>query len=181
MSLSHLILGLLQQQPMTGYDLNKAFEQTVRHFWMTEQSQIYRALYRIERDGWVEAETVIQTGSPNKKIYRLTAEGQAELTRWVSTPLPEETIRIGWLGQVFFGGAARNAEVIAVLRAYRAEVEARRQILEALLHRISQRPPASRRFQFQRLTLEYGLRTHQTEIEHLDFMIERIHTLPEEE
>ena len=33
MSLKHAILGFLSLQPMTGYDLKKAFDQSVRHFW----------------------------------------------------------------------------------------------------------------------------------------------------
>ena len=49
MELKHAILGLLSIQPMSGYDLNRAFSNTVAHFWYADQSQIYRTLDKLDR------------------------------------------------------------------------------------------------------------------------------------
>ena len=38
MSLKHAILGFLSFAPLTGYDLKKAFDRSVQHFWPANQS-----------------------------------------------------------------------------------------------------------------------------------------------
>jgi len=40
MSLQHAILGFLNYKSLTGYDLKKIFDTSVRHFWAADQSQI---------------------------------------------------------------------------------------------------------------------------------------------
>src|SRR5579875_1236367 len=43
MSLTHAILGFLNRQPMTGYDLKtQCFDISVAYFWPADQAQIYR-------------------------------------------------------------------------------------------------------------------------------------------
>src|SRR5436190_21593498 len=99
MSLPHLLLGLLSSNPMSGYDLNKVFNTTIQHFWTTDQSQIYRTLYKLEEEGKVRVETIIQEDSPNKKVYHITDAGADELSRWLVQPLTSSTVREAWLGQ----------------------------------------------------------------------------------
>ena len=53
MPLSHAILGFLDYQPMSGYDLKKYFDQSVAHFWSATQSHIYKALENLENEGMV--------------------------------------------------------------------------------------------------------------------------------
>ena len=59
MSLEHAILGFLQYKPMSGYDLKKIFDTSVRHFWPADQSQIYRTLTRLADKGWAEQEGTV--------------------------------------------------------------------------------------------------------------------------
>ena len=124
MSLQHLILGVLKYQPLSGYDLNKAFQVSVQHFWETEQSQIYRALYKMHEQGWVEIELVEQTSAPDKKVYRLTDAGWAELRRWLAQPLAFPALHEGWLGQLFFAKELSRAQICSLLEARIVEVRA---------------------------------------------------------
>src|SRR5690349_10724831 len=96
MSLQHMILGVLKYGPISGYDLNKAFQASIQHFWETEQSLIYRALYKMQDFGWVESESVAQDNAPAKKLYRLTESGRAELKRWLTEALPMPALHEGW-------------------------------------------------------------------------------------
>ena len=41
MSLRHGLLGLINYKPMTGYELNKEFEESLGHFWHVRSQQIY--------------------------------------------------------------------------------------------------------------------------------------------
>jgi DNA-binding PadR family transcriptional regulator len=167
MSLPHFLLGLLNASPMSGYDLNKVFETTVQHFWTTDQSQIYRTLYKLEGEGKVRVETVIQADNPNKKVYHITEAGAADLREWLTKPLPGTPIREAWLGQLFFSYQMDNATVIQVLKQYIAETEERLAALEALQAVFPSgeaRRQIARTHQFQLMTLDYGLEAHRFNI-----------------
>src|SRR5579871_249559 len=123
MSLQHLILGVLKYGEVSGYDLNKAFQASVQHFWETDQSQIYRALYKLHDEGRVEVSVVEQESAPAKKLYRLTDAGRAELRRWLAEPLPIPSLHEGWLGQLFFAAELTDAQIRALLEARIAEVK----------------------------------------------------------
>src|SRR3989304_2198383 len=101
MSLEYAILGFLQYQPFSGYDLKKVFDTSVRHFWPADQSQIYRTLTPLAEQGWVKMEVIDQDSRPNRKLFHITEEGRRELNRWLSTPLPPEESRSASLVQVF--------------------------------------------------------------------------------
>jgi PadR family transcriptional regulator, regulatory protein AphA len=83
MALQYAILSLLSQDEGSGYDLLKAFEHSVANFWSASHPQIYKELAALERRGMVTHRRVVQQGRPNKKIFRITAEGRAELLRWL--------------------------------------------------------------------------------------------------
>ncbi len=180
MSLPHLLLGLLSHQACSGYDLNKAVQSTIHHFWSTDQSQIYRALHRMEGDGWLTAETIIQDDNPNKKVYHITSDGLAELRRWVMTPVGTEAIRESWLGQLFFGSVVDRDELLALLVVYRDEALERLHTLEALqltLPGREQRPHIPLQYQLQLLTLDYGLERHRFEVGWLENVMEHIRAM----
>jgi DNA-binding PadR family transcriptional regulator len=177
MSLPHLLLGLLNASPMSGYDLNKVFNTTIQHFWTTDQSQIYRTLYKLEEEGKVRVETIIQEDNPNKKVYHISEAGAAELLQWLNTPLPEIAIREAWLGQLFFSYQLDNLAVIQVLETYIAEAQQRLAALEALQAMFPSgeaREHIGREYQFHLLTLDYGLDVHHFQIEWLKKVIQQI-------
>lgn len=177
MSLPHLLLGLLNISPMSGYDLNKEFNTTIQHFWSTDQSQIYRTLYKLEEEGKVRVETIIQEDNPNKKVYHVTEEGTAELYQWLATPLAASTVREAWLGQLFFSYQLDNAAVIRVLESRVATLESHLAALEALQAKFSSiesRDQIPREYRFQLLTLDYGLDIYRFDIAWLKKTIQEI-------
>ena len=76
MSLKHGILGFLIYSPMSGYDLMKAFDQSLRHFWHAQTSQIYRELEAMTELGWIRTEEESQRGHMVKTIYAITDPGR---------------------------------------------------------------------------------------------------------
>ncbi|HBY08182.1 MAG TPA: PadR family transcriptional regulator [Chloroflexi bacterium] len=90
MSVRHALLGLLAQQPRHGYELHAAFEAMVggEQNWDLKPAQVYTTLSRLEKGGLVTQEAIEQAGGPEKVIYSLTAQGQAELDAWLSEPVP---------------------------------------------------------------------------------------------
>jgi DNA-binding PadR family transcriptional regulator len=180
MSLPHAILGILRDQPMTGYDLKTAcFDRSIAHFWPADQAQIYRTLDRMAADGWVTAEVEVQDGRPNRKVYHLTDAGQAELDRWLQTNQPLPAYREPFLIQLFFARDLANATIAGLLERQRAPHQERL----ARYHAIPLPPldelSDERDLALQRLTLELGIALEQAKLAWLARAEEVVRGLPE--
>ncbi len=162
MSLRHAILGFLSFAPLTGYDLKKAFDRSVQHFWPANQSQIYRTLAELTEDGLIDKEVIERGDRLDMKVYHLTPAGRQELQRWLSTPIPPPDTRDPFLIQIFFGGQLTDAELLGL-------IESQRQAAEALLDVYRRTHAASvgqtsavadeRALFLSHLTLEFGLKS----------------------
>lgn len=83
MSLPHVLLGLLQDTPRTGYDLARAIRSDLDPFWSAGFSQIYPELSRLRRRGWVLLRILGPRRGPRRNLFRVTAAGRRELARWL--------------------------------------------------------------------------------------------------
>ena len=123
MSLKHGLLGLLSYEPMTGYELDKEFSNSLGNFWQAKTSQIYRELDDMQKKGWLTSERVIQDDKPNKRVYSLTAEGKAKFMEWLASP--EEDIKnamqvkSAFLMRIFFAGDGKREDALNMLTMYR--------------------------------------------------------------
>jgi PadR family transcriptional regulator AphA len=181
MPLSHAILGFLDYQPMSGYDLKKFFDQSVAHFWSATQSHIYKALENLEDEGMVESRVIPQEGKPNRKQYEITDAGRAELRRWVSTPLPVEAKREAWLIQVFFAHNITNAEITSL---FENRIERLRkslsecQLAQKSIDENSKKVDSKRLQSLWQLTLDYGINYFENEINWLEKTLPVVQKLP---
>jgi len=179
--LSHAILGFLDYQPMSGYDLKKFFDQSVAHFWSATQSHIYKALENLESEGMVESQVIQQEGKPNRKQYKITDAGRIELRRWVSTPLPVEAKREAWLIQVFFAHNITNEEIadlfknrIERLRTSLSECQMAQKAIDENARKVGM----ERLQNLWQLTLDYGIHYFENEINWLEKTLPIVRNLP---
>jgi PadR family transcriptional regulator AphA len=177
MSLEHAILGFLQYQPFTGYDLKKVFDISVRHFWPADQSQIYKTLIRLEGKHWARREVMAQENRPPRKLFHITAEGRRELTRWLAAPLRGEEGRSAGLIQVFFAGGLEDEQVLGL---FEREAQRFRILLEHYAQVPEQVVPyreltkSERETFFWMLTLECGMHMARAHLEWLESVIGRL-------
>jgi len=92
-ALGDAILVCLTERPMTGYELAKTFDSSIGFFWKADHQQIYRELTKLRERGHVQGREVVQSGKPNKLVYRLTAEGKAALRHWAARPSTPPSIK----------------------------------------------------------------------------------------
>ena len=93
MSLRAVLLINLQQDPGTGYDVLQRFKTGLAHVWQASHQQIYRELDNMRGAGLLDCETVPQAERPDRKVYRITPAGRAELDAWLATPLGPSPVR----------------------------------------------------------------------------------------
>lgn len=108
MSLKHGILGLLADQSRTGYEISEYFHTILHQMWFAQQSQVYRELAQLEKEGLATSEIEVQVGRPNKRLYSITSTGRAALSDWIRTFDFQETMknRDDFALRIFFGEAA---------------------------------------------------------------------------
>ncbi|GAA4288280.1 PadR family transcriptional regulator [Georgenia daeguensis] len=155
MTLSRLILGLLAIAPMSGYDVKRHVDSTVRHFWAADKAQVYRALATLVREGYATVEVVRQETRPDRLEHHITEAGRIALHDWLASPLPAPAERDPFLARLFFAGELDRDQVLAFLRRRREHAEA----LLAALTAVGHAPGAStdRSAYLRNATLENGL------------------------
>jgi DNA-binding PadR family transcriptional regulator len=125
MSLKHGLLGLLNYGAMTGYELDKAFNDSLGFFWQGQTSQIYRELGAMERNGWLTSNRIIQDEKPNKRIYSITDSGKSELQSWLASAEADVSaamrVRSAFLMRVFFAGETSSDQALSMFRDFRAK------------------------------------------------------------
>ncbi|MCE7481471.1 MULTISPECIES: PadR family transcriptional regulator [Microbacterium] len=159
MQLRHAILGLLDIAPQSGYDLGRAFAGSVAHFWHADQSQIYRTIDRLETDGAVATELIVQTGRPDRRVHELTDAGRAELRAWLHSPVEAPLPKEPFLARLFFAESLGVEGVLALLDERADAVRAEREQL-AEIPRATQGLGAVLRT----ATLDAGLRAAEAEL-----------------
>jgi DNA-binding PadR family transcriptional regulator len=177
MSLKHAILGFLSFKSLSGYDLKKAFDYSVQHFWPANQSQIYRTLAGLKDEGLVDQEVIEREDRLDMKIYHITEAGREELHRWLSTPLQSADYREPFLIQVYFGGKLSDVELEALLQHEIRAMEERLAVYESIYKMYQERINShddSRSLFLSVATLEYGILSNQASLEWLKSVVERV-------
>src|SRR5207245_11176081 len=104
-TLRYIILGLLGARPMSGYDIKQAFDRALASYWNAGNSQIYTTLKKLRDEELVEAEVIVQKSRPDRKVYRLTPAGEAELDRWLQEEVPGRFSKDDFRTKLFVCGA----------------------------------------------------------------------------
>jgi len=74
-----LILSLLAERPMHGYQLAKELERRSEGFFDFKEGTLYPALHRLEREGLLTSEWEVVEEGPSRKVYRITDKGRHTL------------------------------------------------------------------------------------------------------
>src|SRR4051812_6620720 len=78
-TLDLLILKTLSWGPAHGYAVARWIEQLTGEVLSVGEGSLYPALHRLEERGWVSSEWQLSATKRRTKVYRLTAQGRAEL------------------------------------------------------------------------------------------------------
>jgi len=155
-----VLLGLLSRAPASGWDLKGRMARDLALGWDAELAQIYPALRRLARGGFVTAKRRRSEKGPPRREYRITPAGRRELREWLAEPLAMPRPRDAALARLAFlerqaretrdarlveyrvllvaalkraspGSTAARRRWRALLEAERAWVDAERALLEA--------------------------------------------------
>jgi DNA-binding PadR family transcriptional regulator len=132
MSTRLVILGLLRERPLYGYEIKHIIEDHMGDWTSIAFGSIYFALGKLAEEGFVEKIATEQEGSrPSRTVYQITEAGQAEFLRllrevWSDVERHYFTFDIG----LFFVEALPIQEAKNFLRGRVAQLEAIIQYLD---------------------------------------------------
>lgn len=136
MSLRYALLAILRVGPLSGYDLQKQFSQSVGHVWHAPDSQIYPELRKMESDGLIEGEEQTRGERGTRRVYHVTDAGHEAYLAWMQTPLDYQRVRDpAHLRAAYLENTTPEA-ARAFLRAHIAEWEGELEQWEGELHHI---------------------------------------------
>ncbi len=81
----YAVLGLLNLEPRTGYDIKQFVGSTMSHFWNESYRWVYTTLEQLEADGMATARAE-DRGERERVVYRITKKGQKALQGWLAEP-----------------------------------------------------------------------------------------------
>ena len=98
--MDYVLLGLLSHEPMTGYEMKKRLDTTLRFFWGGSYGSIYPTLNQLEKEGKVTREDVSSNGR-EKISYSITEYGKDSLKEWLRKPVEKDELRYETLLKLF--------------------------------------------------------------------------------
>ncbi len=123
-AVQYAVLGLISSREagIHGYQLKSEFDSLYGDFWALNYGQMYRTLDRLERAGYIEGFDQLQTGRPNRKIFRITERGRRSLDEWLVNPPSHQPrpLRDELSVKLLFLNEARMDEILTLIRSQRA-------------------------------------------------------------
>lgn len=125
MNSQDVILGTLMNQSLSGYDIKHKFETLFTFFFDASYGTIYPTLNKLEKEGFITKESVVQEGKPNKNVYTITERGKEQFAKYMASPLENDTVKSDFLMRLFFGEYAEAGKLKEWLEYAKETVERR--------------------------------------------------------
>ena len=92
MALGATLLGLLEGRPRHGYDLKRRYDGLFGDRRPLKFGQVYATLARLHRDGLIKLAAIERGEGPDRKRYTITADGTADVDRFLERPIDPKLI-----------------------------------------------------------------------------------------
>jgi PadR family transcriptional regulator, regulatory protein AphA len=152
------VLGMLSAGPRSGYDIKKAVDSSIAHFWSESFGQIYPILRLLTADGFVRRRHEAQRGKPDRQVYSITPRGHEALRAWLGQPARPESFRSELLLKLFLGAQVPASVSLDHVRQFRERQEALLTTYSELEGRLRREHAGHPELPYWLMTLHYGQR-----------------------
>jgi DNA-binding PadR family transcriptional regulator len=152
----YVLLGLLDWEPMSGYDIKKTVEQSIRDFWHESYGNIYPTLKKFLAEGLAEKTVERHEGKPDRIVYKITTAGRNELVEWLKEPPHTQRARDEFLAKFIFGYLVSKEANIEQIERYRLKLEERLEWYREMEELLQGNRLQSRKKLLEYLTLRQG-------------------------
>lgn len=159
-----VILGLLSHEELTGYEIKKRMDTTLKYFWGASYGSIYPALNDLVNRGLATKREDTES-KRNKLIYTITNDGRNYLKEWLTLPVEKDELRYETLLKLFFGNEQGAEQAISHIEVFEKKIEKELPYLlnaEKILNKCLNDDTAHK---YYWLTVEFGIKTYRTYLE----------------
>ncbi len=112
----YLILGLLGEEPLTGYSIRKITLARFRFFWNESYGQIYPQLKKLSSEGYITASP--DGDSRGSVRYALAAKGEKAFQEWLADPENQDQLRMESVLKIYMGAVSGFAGCGKAIQAF---------------------------------------------------------------
>lgn len=167
-SLRYLVLGLIADRPMCGYDIRRLLDDLSWLIGSPSCGSLYPALRRLLQEGWATVDVDLRQARPPKKTYHITKEGKGALRNWIDQPATPGSLR-AFAMRLIVADCLSQSRLIANLQQRRSNVADHEADLAGVVEGINEAEGYG-----QRLALDYALALARAETAWLDSTLERL-------
>ena len=168
-----LVLGLLTQQPMSGYDIKRSLRSLD---WLIDGpslGSLYPALHALLEDGLVTVEVIHSQDRPPRKIYTITQVGRQAVREVAAQPLASGASLKAFVTRLIMTYGPSHDGLAAHLQQRRSQVAAHRDSLERRVETLDGTVDCG-----QRMMFGYALALARAESAWLDSALEELSQQP---
>lgn len=127
----YVILGLLSESPLTGYQMKQLIDVRFRFFWNESYGQLYPALKALKETGLIEeVKTHLASDARAQRTYRMLEPGMDALRQWLQQPVEKETVRLEILLKMYFSNLTDPEVMAEHIKLFQASHEKDLQVLK---------------------------------------------------
>jgi len=155
-----VILGLLTERPLSGYDIKKLIDLRFRFFWNESYGQIYPQLKKLQTEGWI-APLEKQTQGRSTTRYMITESGRTALQAWLAQTPEKESVRIELLLKMYFGDSSQPGILTQHIKGFQENHQRDLAMLNLFKQELQSIPDPDHNHQNILSVIEFGIKTNQ--------------------
>ena len=159
-----VILGLLSHEELTGYEIKKRMDTTLKYFWSASYGSIYPTLNDLVNRG-LATRREDTNSKRNKLIYTITENGRDYLKKWLSLPIEKDELRYETLLKLFFGSEKGEEQALIHIGTFEKKIEEELPYLLRAKTILNKNLNDDTAHKYYLLTVEFGIKTYQTYLE----------------
>ena len=156
-----VILGLLCHEELTGYEIKKRINTTLKYFWSASYGSIYPALNDLVNRG-LATKREDTKNKRNKLIYTITENGHKYLKEWLVLPVEKDELRYETLLKLFFGNEQGEQQSISHIGMFEEKTKKELQDLLEAEKKLKDCLNDDAAHKYYLLTVEFGIKTYRT-------------------
>lgn len=154
-----VILGLLSHEDLTGYEIKKRMDTTLKYFWGASFGSIYPALEDLVKRG-LASKRDGAVNNRNRIIYSITEDGKNYLREWLVKPVERDELRYETLLKLFFGHEAGVEQTLAHIEAFEEKIAKELSFLQGATEVLKKVILEDKTHKYYLLTAEFGVKTY---------------------
>lgn len=156
-----VILGLLSETPLSGYQIKKYIDGRFHFFWNESYGQLYPALKSLVNQGLITETPTDPIQRRARRTYAITSAGLEQLRQWLQLPVERESVRLEVLLKMYFSHLIDPAVMSGHVRRFQQVHAADLQILQLYASELQAIPDRDPNHRQVLRVIDFGVKVNQ--------------------